>query len=86
MLLHPFAHLWDALGRKGGLHRIADAFLLGGLVLRLPVVQLREKNLRGVDLPCFIRTNALGVPMQMPLRFKLEEAGAEEWFFPLPVL
>ena len=35
------------------------------------------------ELEDAIRTNALGVPMQMPLRFKLEEAGAEEWFFPL---
>ena len=42
------------------------------------IQQMSDKELEDT-----IRTNALGVPMQMPLRFKLEEAGAEEWFFPL---
>ena len=31
----------------------------------------------------FVRTNALGIPMQMPLRLKLEEADAEEWLVPM---
>ena len=30
-----------------------------------------------------IKTNAQGVPMEMPLRFRLEEAGEEDWYFPL---
>ncbi len=30
-----------------------------------------------------IRTNAFGVPMQMPLRFRLEEPGAQDWYFPI---
>ena len=30
-----------------------------------------------------VRTNALGVPMQLPMRLKLEEAGAEEWLLPM---
>ena len=30
-----------------------------------------------------LRTNALGVPMQLPMRLKLEEAGAEEWLLPM---
>ncbi len=30
-----------------------------------------------------VRTNALGIPMQLPLRLKLEEAGAEEWLVPM---
>ena len=38
------------------------------------------------ELADTIRTNALGVPMQMPLRFKLEEAGQAEWYFPLEPL
>lgn len=35
------------------------------------------------ELEEVVRTNALGVPMVMPLRFQLEESGAEEWLFPL---
>lgn len=30
-----------------------------------------------------IRTNATGVPMVLPLRFQLEESGAQEWLFPM---
>lgn len=30
-----------------------------------------------------VRTNALGIPMQLPMRLKLEEAGAEEWLMPM---
>ncbi len=30
-----------------------------------------------------VRTNALGIPMQLPMRLKLEEAGAEEWLIPM---
>lgn len=43
----------------------------------------RIRRMTDEELEDVIRTNALGVPMQMPLRFKLEEAGAEEWYFPL---
>ncbi len=35
------------------------------------------------ELEEVVRTNALGVPMIMPLRFQLEESGAKEWLFPL---
>lgn len=35
------------------------------------------------ELEEVVRTNALGVPMVMPLRFQLEESGAKEWLFPL---
>lgn len=62
-----------------------------------PYWLLRRRELAGVDpgdydsvsrmsdeeLADTVRTNALGVPMQMPLSFRLEEAGAEEWLFPL---
>ena len=35
------------------------------------------------ELEEVIKTNALGVPMVMPLRFQLEESGAKEWLFPI---
>lgn len=35
------------------------------------------------ELEDTVRTNALGVPMQLPMRLKLEEAGAEEWLLPM---
>lgn len=35
------------------------------------------------ELEEVVRTNAIGVPMTMPLRFQLEESGAKEWLFPL---
>lgn len=35
------------------------------------------------ELEDVVRTNANGVPMVLPLRFQLEEAGSEEWLFPL---
>lgn len=35
------------------------------------------------ELEDVVRTNANGVPMVLPLRFQLEESGAEEWLFPL---
>lgn len=34
------------------------------------------------ELEDVIRTNARGVPMTAPLRFQLEESGAQEWLFP----
>lgn len=42
------------------------------------VTKITEEELEDI-----VRTNALGVPMVMPLRFQLEEAGAEEWLFPV---
>ena len=41
------------------------------------VTKITEEELEDI-----VRTNALGVPMVMPLRFQLEEAGAEEWLVP----
>ena len=35
------------------------------------------------ELEDTVRTNAVGVPMQLPMRLKLEEAGAEEWLLPM---
>ena len=41
------------------------------------------EDLSDSELEEVVRTNALGVPMVMPLRFQLEESGAEEWLFPI---
>lgn len=35
------------------------------------------------ELEDLVRTNALGIPMTMPLSLKLEEPGAHEWLLPL---
>lgn len=35
------------------------------------------------ELEDLVRTNALGIPMTMPLRLRVEEQGAEEWLLPL---
>lgn len=41
------------------------------------------EDLSDEELEETVRTNALGVPMVMPLRFQLEEQGAKEWLFPV---
>lgn len=41
------------------------------------------KTMSDAELEDVVRTNARGVPMVMPLRFQLEEAGAEDWLFPM---
>ena len=40
------------------------------------------KNATDEQLEDVIRANALGIPMQFPLRMKLNEPGAEEWTVP----
>ncbi len=39
--------------------------------------------LSDAELEEVVRTNALGIPMVMPLRFQLEESGAKDWLFPV---
>lgn len=41
------------------------------------------EDLSDAELEEIVRTNALGIPMVMPLRFQLEESGAEDWLFPI---
>ena len=41
------------------------------------------KRLSDEQLADVVRTNALGVPMQMPVRLKFEEPDAEEWLLPI---
>ena len=44
------------------------------------------KKMDDEELADTVRTNALGVPMQLPLRLKLEESGAEDWLVPIEPL
>lgn len=41
------------------------------------------ENMSDAELEDVVRTNATGVPMILPLRFQLEESGAQEWLFPM---
>lgn len=41
------------------------------------------RSMADSELEETVRTNALGVPMQLPMRLRLEEAGAEEWLVPM---
>lgn len=41
------------------------------------------KTMSDAELEDVVRTNATGVPMVLPLRFQLEESGAQEWLFPM---
>lgn len=41
------------------------------------------ENMSDAELEDVVRTNATGVPMVLPLRFQLEESGAQEWLFPM---
>lgn len=41
------------------------------------------KSMSDEELEDTIRTNSLGIPMQQPLRLRLEESGAEEWLIPM---
>ena len=39
-------------------------------------------NVAAEELADITHTNALGIPMVQPLRFQLDEQGAQEWLFP----
>lgn len=40
------------------------------------------ENLTDEELADYVRTNANGVPMVLPMRLRLEKAGEEEWLLP----
>lgn len=46
-------------------------------------VEFDVETMTDAELEDVVRTNANGMPMVLPLRFQLEEAGSEEWLFPL---
>lgn len=41
------------------------------------------ETMSDAEIEDVVRTNATGVPMVLPLRFQLEESGAQEWLFPM---
>lgn len=41
------------------------------------------KQMTDAELADLVHTNALGVPMRMPLSLKLEESGEKEWLLPI---
>lgn len=41
------------------------------------------ETMSDAELEDVVRTNATGVPIVLPLRFQLEESGAQEWLFPM---
>jgi len=41
------------------------------------------ETMSDAELEDVVHTNATGVPMVLPLRFQLEESGAQEWLFPM---
>lgn len=41
------------------------------------------ETMSDAELEDVVRTNATGVPMVLPLRFQVEESGAQEWLFPM---
>lgn len=53
---------------------------------KIPITQVdsdyKVDTMTDQELEDVIRTNARGVPMTAPLRFQLEESGAQEWLFP----
>lgn len=69
------------LFRENNFHGVNTGYI-GGKTLPagsdFNVVTMSDAELEDV-----VRTNARGVPMVMPLRFQLEEAGAEDWLFPV---
>lgn len=58
-------------------------FRKGGLSDIDPEEYPEIKRMSDEQLADVVRTNALGVPMQMPVRLKLEEPDAEEWLLPI---
>lgn len=70
------------LFRENSFHGRNLGYMQGGKTVAdstgFDVERLTEEQLEDI-----VRTNAQGVPMVLPLRFRLEEAGAEEWLFPL---
>lgn len=71
-----------ALRVTGG--KVPPYWLMGKTVLR-EVDNNDFSGLRGMtdeELEDIVRTNALGIPMVMPLSLRLDAEGAEEWLLP----
>lgn len=70
------------LFRENNFHGINTGYLPSGKSFP-ESGEFEVEDLSDAELEDVVRTNAIGVPMVMPLRFQLEEEGAEEWLFPV---
>lgn len=70
------------LFRENNFHGINMGYLPSGKTMP-DSSDFNVEDLSDEELEEVVRTNALGVPMAMPLRFQLEESGAKEWLFPV---
>lgn len=70
------------LFRENNFHGINTGYLPSGKSFP-DSEEFNVEVLSDAELEDVVRTNALGVPMVMPLRFQLEESGAKEWLFPV---
>ena len=69
------------LFRENNFHGINMGYIRGKTIEDSSDYEVED--LSDSELEEVVRANALGVPMVMPLRFQLEESGAEEWLFPV---
>ena len=70
------------LFRENNFHGINTVYLPSGKTMP-DSDEFNVEDMSDAELEEVVRTNALGVPMIMPLRFQLEESGAKEWLFPI---
>ncbi len=70
------------LFRENNFHGINTGYLPSGKSFP-DSDEFNVEDLSDAELKEVVRTNAIGVPMVMPLRFQLEESGAKEWLFPV---
>lgn len=70
------------LFRENNFHGINTGYLPSGKSFP-DSDEFNVEDLSEAELEDVVRTNAIGVPMVMPLRFQLEESGAKEWLFPV---
>lgn len=70
------------LFRENNFHGINTGYLQSGKTMP-DSSDFNVEDMSDAELEEVVRTNALGVPMVMPLRFQLEESGAKEWLFPI---
>ena len=70
------------LFRENNFHGINTVYLPSGKTMP-DSDEFNVEDMSDAELEEVVRTNALGVPMVMPLRFQLEESGAKEWLFPV---
>lgn len=70
------------LFRENNFHGINTGYLPSGKTMP-DSDEFNVEDMSDAELEEVVRTNALGVPMVIPLRFQLEESGAKEWLFPI---